>query len=90
MTTRIEQARQEMTRDPIFLLQRRIGRDKWHTESVWLTRAEAEAHARANAHNMRSGWQVYCVPAGGELARLLACVQPLYFDPAPAGGEARE
>jgi len=78
-----------MTRDPIFLLQRRH-RNGWYTERVFLTREEAEDYGRANAHNLRPRWQVYCVPAGGELARTLARINPVYqSEPAPAGGEAK-
>lgn len=90
MPTRSDQARVEMTRDPIFLLQRAIG-NQWHIESVWLTREEAEDYGRANAHNLRPLWRVYCVPAGGELARTLARINPIYqSEPAPAGGESRD
>lgn len=46
----------------------------WDTETVWLTREEAEQHAERRPHyfgKKGEGWQVYCVCAEGELARAL-------------------
>jgi hypothetical protein len=71
-------ARSEMTRDPIFLYQvRAFCRDEvravhWRTDSVWLSRGEAEAWGRRNQHNHPAGdWRVYCLCAEGALAKLL-------------------
>lgn len=84
LPTRGDVARPEMTRDPIFLLQ--VSRTKrgphsdeyddddcdwWDTESVWFTREEAEAFAKAHAYRWPNGWRVYCTCAEGELASLL-------------------
>lgn len=43
---------------------------EWRTETVFLTRQEAEDWARARAYRWNR-WRVYCVPCEGELARLL-------------------
>ena len=43
----------------------------WNTESVFLTRDEAEAFAKAKSHRWDK-WRVYCVPCDGELATLLS------------------
>lgn len=43
----------------------------WETESVWLTREEAEAYGKARHYNYTSGWRVYCVCAEGRLGELL-------------------
>jgi hypothetical protein len=71
MKSRNEIAREEVTRDPIFLLQvRGDKRAKWRTETVFFTREEGEAWAKA--HEYRWGeWQVYCVNATGELCYVL-------------------
>lgn len=45
--------------------------ESWHTESVWLTREEAEAHGKARNYNYKFGWRVYCVCAEGKLAQLI-------------------
>jgi hypothetical protein len=42
----------------------------WNTEHVFLTRDEAETFAKAKEHRWDK-WRVYCVPAEGELARVL-------------------
>lgn len=61
----------DITRDPIYLLQRKIGRNNWFTESVWLTRKEAEDFAKRHEYRWPRGWQVYCTCAEGELAKAL-------------------
>lgn len=43
----------------------------WETESVYLTREEAEAYGQRRAYNYRDGWRVYCVCAEGRLGDLL-------------------
>lgn len=46
----------------------------WDTDSVWLTREEAQQHAEKRSHHYgKEGiqWRVYCVCAEGELAKLL-------------------
>lgn len=45
--------------------------ESWRTEHVFLTRAEGEAWMKARAYRWNYGYQVYCVCAAGELARLL-------------------
>ena len=82
--TRGDVGRPESTRDPVFLLRWRPkkcdpGRDRWHVEGVWFTREEAEQFAKAHAYRWGSDqfgpcWHVYCVPAEGEMARLLKTV----------------
>lgn len=47
----------------------------WRTESVWLTRDEAEAFARRHEYRWEK-WRVYCVPCEGELAKLLNQFEP--------------
>jgi hypothetical protein len=71
MKTRNEMSREEATRDPIFLLQvRGDKRAKWRTETVFFSRGEGEAWAKA--HEYRWGeWQVYCVHATGDLCDVL-------------------
>jgi len=46
--------------------------ETWETEAVFLSRERGEAYGRATAPNHRDGWRVYCVPARGALAHLLA------------------
>lgn len=67
------------TRDPIFLLQTigsqsqledEASSNEWRTESVFLTRDEAESYARSCEYRW-SSWRVYCVPCKGELAQVL-------------------
>lgn len=58
----------------------------WRTIGVWLDRAEAEAWGESQRHNygekydeqkiQNRCWQVYGVPAEGELAELIRCVAP--------------
>ena len=60
----------EVTRDPIFILEKRIGR-QWHVESVWFTRDEAEEWAKSHEYRLKGGWRVYCLCAEGALAELL-------------------
>lgn len=43
----------------------------WETESVWLSREEAEDYGRRRAYNYRDGWRVFCVCAEGRLGELL-------------------
>lgn len=71
MKTREEMSREEMTRDPIFLLQvRGDKRQKWQTETVFLTREEGEAWAKRREYRWGE-WQIYCIPCEGALAALL-------------------
>ncbi len=46
--------------------------ETWETACVFLSREEAEAFGTAKDYNYRDGWQVYGIPANGELAALLA------------------
>jgi len=63
---------EEITRDPIFLLQIRHGKNgSWHTEGVFFTRKEGEDWAAARAYRWPHGWQVYCICAEGQLAEIL-------------------
>jgi hypothetical protein len=69
--TRDEIAREEMTRDPIFLLQVRHGkRDVWKIVTVFFTREEAEAWAEAHEYRWQE-WQVWCGYATGSLCEVL-------------------
>jgi hypothetical protein len=71
MKTRREMCREEMTRDPIFLLQvRGSKREHWITESVFLSREEGQAFGESHAYRWGE-WRVYCIPCDGELARIL-------------------
>jgi hypothetical protein len=45
--------------------------ESWITESVWLTRYEAEYFGKANEYNYQFGWRVHCLSACGELAEIL-------------------
>jgi hypothetical protein len=45
--------------------------EQWTAQSVWLTRNEAEIHARKHEYNYHFGWRVYCLSASGELAEIL-------------------
>lgn len=45
--------------------------ETWETESVWLSREEAEAYGRRRSYNYRDGWRVYCVCAEGQLGQAL-------------------
>jgi hypothetical protein len=49
---------------------------EWHTESVFLTRKEAEEFAKAREYRWEK-WRVYCVPCDGELAKILTEYQPV-------------
>jgi hypothetical protein len=74
--TRRDIAREEMTRDPIFIFQvrRRGSSTNWLPQKVFLTREEGETFGHNNAHNYgkkNTDWMVYCVPAEGELIGLL-------------------
>lgn len=77
MKTRLEMSREEATRSPIFLLQRRIRGDHYETESVWYSREEAEQYLKDHAYNYRNskpnlpGGRVYCVPCAGILSEAL-------------------
>jgi hypothetical protein len=69
--TRDEIAREEMTRDPIFLLQVRHGkRDAWKIDTVFFTREEAETWAKAREYRWKE-WQVWCGYATGDLCYVL-------------------
>ena len=59
-----------------YLFDHGLARREWTTHSggVWFTREEAEAEAERRGYFYgRKGkdWRVYCVPAHGELAKLL-------------------
>lgn len=71
--TRSEISREEMTRDPIFLLQTTRGRGAWTVHSVWLTREEAEAdgYRAYGPEGKGKSWMVYCICANGTLADVL-------------------
>jgi hypothetical protein len=45
--------------------------ESWVTESVWLTRTEAESFAESTKHRYSDGYRVYCVSACGDLAKIL-------------------
>lgn len=45
--------------------------EAWITQSVWLTRNEAEVAAKLTDYNYQFGWRVYCVSACGSLAQVL-------------------
>jgi hypothetical protein len=45
--------------------------EQWTTESVWLTRPEAEDYAKKHEHSYQFGWRVHCLSASGELAEIL-------------------
>ncbi len=53
------------------LVENEWGEKVWLTESVWLTRAEADRYGRAKNHRYPEGWRVYCVNAEGQLAQYL-------------------
>lgn len=78
MKPRIEMSKEEATRSPIFLLQRRIRGDYYETESVWYSREEAEQYLKDHAYNYRNskpgypGGRVYCVPCYGVLSEILS------------------
>lgn len=66
-------AHEEATANPIFLYQVKFDRRRaWETRSVWYTRDEAEQFAASNEHNFKY-WRVFCVPACGDLAKVLKC-----------------
>lgn len=44
--------------------------ETWTTDSVWLSRGEAEQWGGAKSYNFPDGWRVFCVSAMG----MLACV----------------
>lgn len=75
--SRDQMSREEATRSPIFLLQRRIRGDHYETESVWYSREESEQYLTDHAYNYRNskpnlpGGRVYCVPCYGELSDAL-------------------
>lgn len=69
--SRREAAQYECTRDPIWLLQvRGDKRSAWRTETVFASREEGEAWAKAREYRWRH-WMIYAVPAEGELAEFL-------------------
>ncbi len=77
MKNRIDMAREEATRSPIFLLQRRTSGSHYETESVWYSREEAEQYLKDHAYNYRNskpdlpGGRVYSVPCNGVLEEAL-------------------
>jgi hypothetical protein len=74
--TRREMCRAEMTRDPIFLLQSRTHkRSEWTTETVFLSREEAQRFGDKHTYRWNC-WRVYFIPASGELAELLRRLDP--------------
>lgn len=62
----------ECTRDVVFLLRyrHRKNSEKWHVDSVWLSREEAEAFRKSHSYRWTDS-QVYGVPSNGELAELI-------------------
>ena len=74
--TRDDMAREESTRNPIFLFQSRVTFG-WYTETVFLTRAEGERWGRAHEYRWgASNWRVYAVPAEGDLVDVLRRTDP--------------
>ena len=57
--------------DNKWLLRHECAIEYWHTESVYLTREEAEEYGRQRYYNYPDGWRVFCVCAEGELAKVL-------------------
>lgn len=53
------------------LIDQGVATRDWVTESVWLTRREAEAYGRDNERGYPEGWRVYAVCAEGELVDAL-------------------
>jgi hypothetical protein len=53
--------------------------EKWTTESIWLTRSEAENYAKESEHSYHFGWRVVCSSACGEIAEILNKTKPLNF-----------
>lgn len=45
--------------------------ETWHIERVFLSREEGEAWAKARSYRWPDGWQIYGLPAEGELAELI-------------------
>jgi hypothetical protein len=45
--------------------------EQWETESVWLTRKQAEEYGKSHEYNYPDGWKVYCVSAKGHLPDVL-------------------
>lgn len=41
--------------------------ETWETESVWMTREDAEKYGKSRSHNYRDGWRVYGVPCDGAM-----------------------
>ncbi len=71
MKTRKDIAREEQTKNPIFLFRYRWpGSNDWVTETVFLTREEAEAWGAAHSYRWPE-WAVYCVPATGVINAIL-------------------
>lgn len=54
------------------LVEQGFATEVWETEAVWLDREEAEDWGRTHAYRFPNGWRVYCVPAKGGLAEVLA------------------
>jgi len=48
---------------------------EWRTETVFLTRDEAEAWAKRREYRWPK-WRVYCIPCDGELAKILNAHEP--------------
>jgi hypothetical protein len=48
---------------------------EWRTETVFLTREEAEAWAKRREYRWPM-WKVYCIPCDGELAKILNAHEP--------------
>jgi len=70
MKTRKDVCYEEATSNPIFLFQRKLGKN-WDTERVFYSREEGDDYGRAHEYNYRKGWRVYCVPCDGQLATVL-------------------
>jgi len=82
MQSRKDVCYEEATSNPIFLFQRKLGR-QWDTERVFFSRAEGEDFGRAHDYNYRTGWRVYCVPCDGQLATVLNDYAALPLQTAP-------
>lgn len=68
--SRAELSEQTLTRDPVFLFQRKEGKD-WKTERVFGTEEEAYQWVQGRLHHYEDGWRTWCVPCEGSLAKLL-------------------
>lgn len=54
-----------------------------HAINVFLTREEAENYGESQSHNFgkkNEGWDVWCIPAKGELAKYLNTIREINYD----------